>query len=166
MSAPNSGMQYTAHLSRQWLAGVSTAAENAATVDRAGKWGVDGWIGVIHDLVDLQIRTVASVIRTGIAGPWWLETPDDVIPAEPVEVDPRPYPRKIVPVEFVRWGMPDEKIPLASISVEDTLAANAKSFRVTLRDDRYLGSNYVAKFILENLANGSTDCTVKVTVGL
>ncbi|MGA5464198.1 hypothetical protein [Mycobacterium sp. NPDC050041] len=167
MSTPESAVQQVAQMSRFWVNEFNRVAVNASDYDKAGKWGLDGWIRVFHELIDLQIRTFAGVLQGGIAGPWWLELPENLAPVDPVEVPTaRPYPRTISVSPFARVGRPDITIPPASLKFVNVLPPNAKLFEINLRDDRFIGSNYVGKVTLKNASNGAHDSTFEVTVGL
>ena len=167
MTSPNSGLQHVAQLSRGWFNEVNRVAVNASEYDKAGHWGLDGWIRVFHELIDLQIRTFAGVVQGGVAGPWWLEPPENLAAPDPIEVpDARSYPRTISVSTFVRVGRPDVVIPPAGLSFDSVLPPNAKLFEITLRDDHFIGANYTGKVTLKNAANGAPDSTFEVTVGL
>lgn len=174
MSTPFTGMHLIAQFAREAsnnvstaASGVSAAAATASETDKAGKWGIDGWIRVFHDLIDLQIRVFANVLQTGISGPWWLSTTDELAAPEPVEVpNPQPYPRAVTLSEFTRLGYPNVKIQPAGLSVEPLLPANAKQLVITLRDERFIGSNYKGTITLTNPATGAPEVPFEVTVGL
>lgn len=174
MSTPFIGMHLIAQIAREAsnnvstaASGVSAAAATASETDKAGKWGVDGWIRVFHDLIDLQVRTFANVLQTGISGPWWLQTSDELPPPDPVVVPtPAPYPRRVTVSEFRRVGYPDVKIPPAGLSFEPVLPANAERFMITLREERFIGSNYKGTITLTNPATGAAEVPFEVTLGL
>jgi hypothetical protein len=138
-------MQRTANAMRGALREFNTITENASKTDKAGEWGLDAWIRVIHELVDLQVRTSAAVVQAAISGPWWTEPLDDEPqPSEPVEVDATNYPRTLQAASaFVRIGWPQMVIPAHSIGFDpEVLPAGAQLFRVVLKDYRYVGANY------------------------
>jgi hypothetical protein len=139
-------MQRTANVMRGALRDFNTITENASKTDKAGDWGLDAWIRVIHELVDLQVRTTAAVLQAAISGPWWTEPVDDEPqPSDPVTVEvPRNYPRTLHAASpFVRIGLPRTAIPGHSIAFDpEVLPAGATEFRVVLKDYRFVGANY------------------------
>ena len=138
-------MQRSANAMRGALREFSTITENASKTDKAGQWGLDAWIRVIHELVDLQVRTSAAVLQAAISGPWWTEPVDyEPQPSDPVEVDATNYPRTLQAASpFVRIGLPRMAIPAHSIGfVPEVLPAGATEFRVVLKDYRFVGANY------------------------
>jgi hypothetical protein len=152
---------------RGYLDEINTITENASAVDKAGGWGLDGWIRTIHDLFDLQVRTFAAVLQAGIAGPWWaIESPDEPLPAEPIKVKSEPYSRKLSALNFARVGLPGTKIPSYSLGFNpEILPAGAEEFRIVLKDDRFLGANYKGTVLLTPMSGANPD-EVEVTVGL
>lgn len=167
MSAPLNGIRLIAQIAQETSRSVSTAAATASETDKAGKWGVDGWIRVFHDLIDLQIRVFANVLQTGISGPWWLSTTDELSAPEPVEVpNSQPYARAVTVSDFTRVGYPDVKITPAGLSFEPVLPANAERLVIKLRDERFIGSNYKGTVTLTNPATGAAEVPFEVTVGL
>ncbi len=127
---------------------VKTITENASRTDKAGDWGLDGWIRTIHELVDLQVRTGAAVLQVALAGPWWTEPLDEEPqPSVPIIVEPKDYPRTLQAASaFVRIGLPQTTIPAHSIGFEpEVLPARATEFRVVLKDYRFVGANYKGK---------------------
>jgi hypothetical protein len=167
MSVPHSGLHYAAQASRGYVNEINRVAINAAEYDKAGKWGLDGWIRVIHELIDLQIRTFAGLLQGGVSGPWWRDAADSLPPLDPVQVpDARPYPRTIAFSTLVRLGRPDIKVLPGSLRFERILPPNAQQFEITLLDDRFIGANYKATVTLTNALNGAPDRTFEVTVGL
>jgi hypothetical protein len=145
MTAPRMRMQRTASTMRGALREFNTITENASKTDKAGEWGLDAWIRVIHELVDLQVRTSAAVLQAALSGPWWTEPVDyEPQPSDPVEVDATNYPRTLQAASpFVRIGLPKMAIPAHSIGFDpEVLPAGAEAFRVVLKDYRYVGANY------------------------
>jgi hypothetical protein len=138
-------MQRTANAMRGALREFSTITENASKTDKAGEWGLDAWIRVIHELVDLQVRSSAAVVQAAISGPWWTEPLDDTPqPSDPEKVAATNYPRTLQAASpFVRIGQPQTAIPAHSIGFDpEVLPAGAEEFRVVLKDYRYIGANY------------------------
>jgi hypothetical protein len=138
-------MQRTANAMRGALREFSTITENASKTDKAGEWGLDAWIRVIHELVDLQVRSSAAVVQAAISGPWWTEPLDDTPqPSDPEKVAATNYPRTLQAASpFVRIGQPQTAIPAHSIGFDpEVLPARATEFRVVLKDYRYIGANY------------------------
>jgi hypothetical protein len=167
VSAPFNAIQQSINIARESLTSLSAAATTASETDKAGTWGVDGWIRVFHDLIDLQVRAFANVLQTGVSGPWWLQTSDELTPPDPVVVPTAaPYPRAVTVSDFARVGYPDVKIPSAGLSFEPVLPANAERFMITLRDERFIGSNYKGTVTLTNTATGAAEVPFEVTLGL
>jgi hypothetical protein len=138
-------MQRTANVMRGALRDFNTITENASKTDKAGEWGLDAWVRVIHELVDLQVRTTAAVLQAAISGPWWTEPVDEEPqPSDPVTVGARNYPRTLQAASpFVRIGLPRMAIPAHSIGFDpEVLPAGATEFRVVLTDYRFVGANY------------------------
>jgi hypothetical protein len=138
-------MQRTANVMRGTLRDFNMITENASKTDKAGEWGLDAWIRVIHELVDLQVRTTATVLQAAISGPWWTQPVDDEPqPSDPVKVNSKNYPRTLQAASpFVRIGLPRMAIPAHSIGfVPEVLPAGATEFRVVLKDYRFVGANY------------------------
>ncbi len=163
-------MQRTANAMRGALREFSTITENASKTDKAGDWGLDAWIRVIHELVDLQVRTSAAVVQAALSGPWWTEPVDyEPQPSDPVGVDATNYPRTLQAASaFVRIGLPQMVIPAHSIGFDpEVLPARATEFRVVLKDYRYVGANYRGTVRLTPAADPkATPHDKEVTVGL
>ncbi|MFA5708891.1 hypothetical protein [Mycolicibacterium sp.] len=142
---------------------------NAAADDKAGKWGLDGWIRTIHDLIDLQIRTVAGYLQTAGAGPWFGGLgPGKPWPSEKVFVEPAKFPRRLDAVGFRRVGRGDDTVDSALIEFRPAvLDANADHFRVYLRDECRIGANYTGtvRFTRADGIPAALD-PLPVTVGL
>jgi hypothetical protein len=171
MSGPKFKVQQTANIMSGMVREFNTITETASKTDKDGDWGLDAWIRIIHELVDLQVRTTAAVLQVAIAGPWWTEpSDDDPQPSDPVKVKKeRDYPRKLQAASaFVRLGLPQTTIPPTSIGFDpEVLPAKGKEFRVVLKDQRFVGSNYEGTVVLTNEddPNAEPD-TQEVTVGL
>lgn len=171
MTAGRVQARAAANLTRGYVDQVNAIAQDAAQADNAGKWGIDGWIRLIHNLLDLQMRTYATAVDIALAGPkWWLEQPStDPGPSDPVSVPKATYPRTISIVEPLRRvGRPDVVIPGQVVHfIPDALPADATSFEIRLTDQRYVGASYVGKVRLRRSDGGGRDsCTVSFTVGL
>jgi hypothetical protein len=171
MTGPKNRMKRTAGVMRGAARDFKTITENASKVDKDGDWGLDAWIRTIHELVDLQVRTSAALLQAAIAGPWWIEPPDeDPEPSDPVEVEPKDYPRTLQAASaFVRIGLPQMAIPAYSIGFDpQVLPPNAREFRVFLKDYRFVGSNYEGTVRLTNANDPSAASPdeEKVIVGL
>jgi hypothetical protein len=163
-------MRRTANVMRGALRDFNTITENASKTDKAGDWGLDAWVRVIHELVDLQVRTTAAVVQAAISGPWWTEPLDDEPePSDPIEVDERDYPRTLSAASpFVRIGLPETAIPARSIGfIPEELDAGKTEFQVVLKDYRFVGANYKGTVRLTP-ADGTTaePEDMDVTVGL
>jgi hypothetical protein len=170
MSQPRNRMRQTANVMRGALREFSTITESASKTDKAGDWGLDAWIRVIHELVDLQVRTSASVVQAAISGPWWTEPLDDKPqPSDPETVVATNYPRTLQAASaFVRIGLPQMAIPAHSIGFDpEVLPAGATEFRVVLKDYRYVGANYKGTVRLTPAADPkATPYDKEVIVGL
>lgn len=157
---------------RGYLSQVNTIVERAARTDEAGRWGVDPWITIVHDLIDLQIRTAAGGVALGLAGPWWLKPVDREPAISPaIEVAPQPYPRVLSAAEpFERIGRRGVTLPTAAIEfVPPVLGPEASSFRIKLTDHNYIGANYRGKVGLRRADTGAIGApgpTISVTIGL
>jgi hypothetical protein len=124
---------------------VDAISKKAAEADEAGKWGMDGWIRLIHDLLDLQLRTYVTVLKTAIAGPWWLprpaEDPSPEVFGVPAKGDARKF--KIVK-SFHRLGVPGEVIDDNKIVFDPVIVQPGDTqFTISVSDDNYIGANYV-----------------------
>lgn len=138
-------MRRTAHVMRGAMSEFTTITRTASNTDKAGDWGLDAWVRIIHELVDLQVRTGAAVLQAAMAGPWWTGEPDEhPEPSEPVTVEPKRYPRTLEAVSaFVRVGLPQTRVPASSIGfIPAELPAGATEFQVVLKDYRFVGANY------------------------
>jgi hypothetical protein len=170
MTTPKHRVRRTATVMRGALRDFNTITQTASKTDKDGDWGLDAWVRIIHELVDLQVRTGAAVLQAAIAGPWWTDpSDDDPQPSDPVTVDPTNYPRHLeAESAFVRVGLPQMMIPAHSIGFDpEVLPANAAEFRVVLKDYRYIGANYKGTVRLTNATNpAATPCHKEVTVGL
>jgi hypothetical protein len=169
MNTRNMRNRQAKQMLRGYLNEVNTITENASVEDKAGRWGLDPWIRIVHELVDLQIRTAAAVIQGAVAGPWWLQATPGQLEPETVDVKrSTPYPRFISASPFVRVGQPTTVIPPASLDLEpDMLPAGATQIQVRLKDYRFVGANYTGKIMLTDARDRSAKPqTVEVTVGL
>ena len=81
-------LRVAGNVTRGYVDQINAIAQDAAQTDNAGKWGIDGWVRLIHNLLDLQMRTCATAVDIALAGPtWWLEQPStDPGPSDPVTV--------------------------------------------------------------------------------
>jgi hypothetical protein len=145
-----------------------TIVKNAADEDRAGTWGLNGWIRTIHDLIDLSVRTSAAVLQGAVSGPFWAEQPDEPLPSEPITVPSTTYPRTLKAAGFERVGLPGVKLPDYCVGFQPpVLPAGKTDFRIVLRDYRFVGANYTGKVILTSLTDvGAKSDEMPVTVGL
>jgi hypothetical protein len=153
---------------RGYMNEVNTITQAASVDDETGRWGLDPWIRIVHELVDLQLRTTAAVIQGALAGPWWLQQTSEELDPEIVDVESAPYPRIVSASAFSRVGQPKTKIPPASLDLEpDVLPAGATQIQIRLKDYRYIGANYKGKIMLKNPNDPSgKPQPVEVTVGL
>jgi hypothetical protein len=164
-------MHRTANVMRGALRDFKTVTENASKTDKTGDWGLDAWVRVIHELVDLQVRTTAAVLQAAIAGPWWTEPVDDEPePSDPVKVDDaKDYARTLQAASpFVRIGLPQMAIPARSIGFKpEVLQAGETEFQVVLKDYRFVGANYEGKVRLTRTDDPkAAPEDIEVTVGL
>jgi hypothetical protein len=170
MTGPTNRMGQAASMTRGYLREFKTITENASKTDKDGDWGLDAWARIIHELVDLQVRTGAAVLQAAIAGPWWSAPSDDEPqPSDPVTVEPASYPRALQAASaFSRVGLPQTTIPAYSIGFDpEVLPAQATEFRVVLKDHRFIGANYTGTVRLTNTSNPTAaPVTKEVTVGL
>ena len=89
-------MRQTADSTRNYFQEFKAITEKASKTDKAGEWGLNAWVQIIHELVDLQVRTGAAVLQAAISGPWWSEPLDEEPePSDPVEVTAANYPRTV-----------------------------------------------------------------------
>jgi hypothetical protein len=153
---------------RGYMDEITTIVDNASVEDKEGRWGLDPWIRIVHDLVDLQVRTTAAVIQGALAGPWWATPAPEGLDPEPVDVEPANFPRIVSASPFTRVGQPMTVIPAASLDLEpDVLPAGAKQIQILLKDYRFVGANYEGRITLTNASDPKAEPeTVEVTVGL
>ncbi|GAY14940.1 hypothetical protein [Mycobacterium sp. shizuoka-1] len=172
MSAPQPQLQRPASVIRGYFDQINEIAQDAARRDDAGRWGIDGWVRLIHNLLDLNMRTYAGAVQVALAGPsWWLQpTSTQPIPPDPIEVPTaKPYPRSVSIVKpFERIGRPEIRIPLQALSLQPAiLAPGQTSVQIVLTDDRFTGANYTGALRLRRADGGGQDTEmVTVTVGL
>jgi hypothetical protein len=170
MTAPKNRMNQAANLTRGYFREIKTITETASKTDKAGEWGLDAWVRIIHELVDLQVRTGAAVLQAAISGPWWSEPLDDEPqPSDPLTVKATNYPRTLQAASpFIRIGLPRMAIPAHSIGFDpEVLPAGATDFRVILMDYRYVGANYEGTVRLTPVSDPkAAPDEMKVTVGL
>jgi len=171
MTTPRPQLQRPASVVRGYFDQINGIAQGAARRDDDGKWGIDGWVRLIHDLLDLNMRTYAGAIQVALAGPsWWLQpTSTQPIPPDPVDVAPQAYPRSVAIAEpFTRVGRPDIRIPLQALTFQPAiLPAGQTSIQLLLTDDRFTGANYTGSLRLRRAdGTGQDSETVTVTVGL
>jgi hypothetical protein len=151
-----------------YMGEINTIAKNASVEDKVGRWGLDPWIRIFHDLVDLQVRTGAAVMRGALAGPWWLQPTPETLDPVPVPVPFADYPRIATASAFVRLWMPEMVIPAASLDLQpDVLPAGATQIRILLKDYQFVGANYKGTIFLRNVDNPKAQpVPVEVIVGL
>lgn len=168
MSTRKARTRQAKHLMRGYMDEITTIVDNASVDDKEGRWGLDPWIRIIHDLVDLQVRTTAAVIQGAVAGPWWATPANERLDPEPVEVEPADFPRLVSASPFSRVGQPKTIIPVASLDLEPhVLPAGAKQIQVLLKDYQFVGANYTGNITLTNVSDPTAEPkTVEVTVGL
>jgi hypothetical protein len=169
MSSRDTRTRQAKQMLRGYMNEVNSITENASVDDETGRWGLDPWIRIVHELVDLQLRTTAAVIQGALAGPWWLQQTSEELDSETVDVSPSaPFPRIVSASAFVRVGQQKTKIPPASLDLEpDVLPAGATQIQIRLKDYRYIGANYKGKIMLKNANDPRAKSqTVEVTVGL
>lgn len=171
MSSPGPQLQRQAGFVRSYFDQINGIAQDAARQDDAGKWGIDGWVRLIHNLLDLQVRTYAGAVQAALAGPsWWLQpVSTKPIPPDPIDVPKRAYPRSVsIEKPFERVGRPDIRIPLQAITFEPpVLGASVAQVQIVLTDDRFTGANYTGALRLRRTDGDGRDSeTVTVTVGL
>lgn len=168
MSSRTTRTRQAKQMLRGYMNEVNTITENASVDDQTGRWGLDPWIRIVHELVDLQLRTTAAVIQGALAGPWWLQQTSEELDPEIVDVESAPYPRIVTASAFSRVGQPQTKIPPASLDLEpDVLPAGATQIQIRLKDYRYVGANYKGTIMLKNANDPSAKPDpVDVTVGL
>jgi hypothetical protein len=141
---------------------------NASTTDKAGEWSLNGWVRVIHELVDLQVRTYAAIVQATISGPWWTGAINEPLPPDPVTVKAAKYPRKLTLSTFRRVGYPQTTVAPPSLGVEPSiLPAGVDEFRIVLNDPRFVGANYQGTVTLTDASGaGMKAQQIEVTVGL
>lgn len=172
MSASKSHISGGARAFQGMVGQFGAIVEKAVRTDEQGVWGVDPWITLIHDLIDLQIRTTANVVQLGLAGPWWLQPPNWEPPlSDPIAVTPAPHDRVLTVAEpFARIGRAGSKIPDTAFAFEPAvLPAGAKSFRMRLIDTDYVGANYAGKIGFRRTqpgGPGGSEPPLSIVVGL
>ena len=169
MSTRKARTRRAKHVMQGYMDGISTIVDNASVDDREDRWGLDPWIRIVHDLVDLQIRTTAAMIQGAVAGPWWATPTNEKLDPVPVPVKPADFPRLVSASPFKRLGQPTTIIPAASLDLEpDVLPAGAKQIQILLKDYRFVGANYKGTITFTNVNDPTAKSTppVEVTVGL
>jgi hypothetical protein len=170
MTAPKNRISQAANMTRGYFREVKTITETASKTDKSGEWGLDAWVRIIHELVDLQVRTGAAVLQAALSGPWWTEPlEDEPQPSDPVKVDAKNYPRTLRAASpFVRIGLPGIAIPAHSIGFDpELLPAGASEFRIVLMNYRYVGANYQGTVRLTPVSDPkAAPDEIRVTVGL
>jgi hypothetical protein len=162
---PSGTLQQQEDTARALLYQLDVIADAAAAEDKAGKWGLDGWIRTIHNLVDLQVRAYAAILQTSLAGTWWKKLFfGEPWPSEPIPVDPQPFARDLRADTFRRIALPKRTIPPSLIGFRpEYLPPGATQFRMYVKDYRYVGSNYTGDVYLTSRAT-TLPVTKKITV--
>ncbi|HEY2198782.1 MAG TPA: hypothetical protein VGH69_13965 [Mycobacterium sp.] len=166
---PSGTLQQQEDMVRALLYQLNVIADEAAAEDKAGKWGLDGWIRVIHNLVDLQVRAYAAILQTSVAGSWWKKLFfGEPWPSEPVKVDPEPFARDLRAGAFRRAFLPRRTIPPSLIGFRpEYLPAGATQFQMYVKDYRYIGSNYTGDvFLTSRYTTPPVSTKITVTVGM
>lgn len=150
------------------FAQLNAIVDEAGREDRIGTWGVDGWIRTIHDLIDLQVRTYAAIVKGAIAGPWFGESPfNDPLPSETFSAGSADCARSVEVSDFVRIGVKTARVPASCIGVlPPFLPADVDEFVLYLKDHRYTGANYRGTVTIRNLDGTPGEHAHEVTVGL
>jgi hypothetical protein len=134
---------------------IGEISEDAEATDEAGRWGVDGWIRLIHDLIDMQIRFAATATEAVIEGPMWAHN-------RPYETDllrakrATPYERRYEIVDrFAAVGNRKLEIPEDLMEFDPpTLPPGQSRFRVRLKTTprnqvaAFQGANYEGRIWL------------------
>lgn len=172
MTNPSTPLQPLTQLFSGMMNRIDDISTQAADTDEAGDWGLDGWIRVWHDLLDLQLRTAAQLLTASIAGPWWLAPPSPGDPqSEELRVDPADYDRTFrVVAPFERLGAEGECIPDHAVTFHPSvLLANEGTFRIGLANNDFLGANYTGTIGLcraTDAPDAAPEETHGITVGL
>ncbi len=162
---PSGTLQQQEDMARALLYELNVIADSAAAEDKAGKWGLDGWIRTIHNLVDLQVRTYAAILQTSIGSSWWKKLFfGEPRPSEPIKVPSQPYARDLRAGTFSRLALPKRTIPPSLIGFRpEYLPPGATQFRMYVKDYGYVGSNYTGDVYLTSRAT-TPPVTEKITV--
>ena len=166
---PSGTLQHQEDTLRELLYQLNVIADAAAAEDKAGKWGLDGWIRTIHNLVDLQVRTYAALLQTSLDGVWWKKLFfGEPLPSERIPIDAKPYDRDLRAGTFTRLALPKRTIPPSLIGFRPPyLPAGATYFRIYLKDYRRIGSNYTGDvFWTSRATTPPVSDKITVTVGL
>jgi hypothetical protein len=168
MSGRSMKIQQQADMMRGVRDQLTTIVKKAADEDKVGTWGMTGWSRLIYDLIDLSVRTYASILQSAVSGPFWAEQPNEPLPSPPITVKSKSYPRGLKAAGFERVGLPAVKIPDYCIGFQPSvLPAGKTDFRIVLRDYRFVGANYTGRVILTSLTDvGAERDEKEVTVGL
>lgn len=171
MTVQNTLLQQQAEMVHGILNRVDEISRNAAVQDDSGRWGLDGWIRTMHDLIDLQIRSYAMVVQAAIVGPSvWLRPPaGDPRPSEKVPLGRPTGSCTAEIVEVTQVGRPGVAVSKSIIGVRPVvadLAPNEAHVEVYFTDDRFVGANYAVKLRLINTADPSVEGLKEVIVGL
>jgi hypothetical protein len=170
MTGPGAPLRRGSQFAYGVLDQIGTIAGNAAREDQQGTWGIDSWVRLVHNLIDLQIRSSAAAVQAAVGGPWWVQ-PTDVDPnsADDVELPDwaKTYPVTIGALgPFTRIGRPSETLDAKHISFEpELLAPGVNRFKIGLKDNRVLGANYRGEVGLF-LRGTEPEVTYPVVVGL
>jgi len=166
---PSGTLQEQEDMVRALLYQLNVIADAAAAEDKAGKWGLDGWIRTIHNLVDLQVRSYAAIMQTSIGSTWWKKLLfGEPRPSEPIKVEPEPFVRDLRAGTFRRLALPKRTIPPSLIGFRpEYLPAGATQFQMYVKDYRYIGSNYTGDvFLTSRYTTPPVSKKITVTAGL
>jgi hypothetical protein len=168
MSTGRARTRQAKHVMRGYMEGINAIVDNASVDDRENRWGLDPWIRIVHDLVDLQIRTTAAMIQGAVAGPWWATPANETLDPVPVPVPDADFPRLVSASPFKRLGQPTTIIPASSLELEPhLLPANATEIKILLKDYRFVGANYEGTLMFTKVNDPTVTLpSIEVTVGL
>lgn len=171
MTLPRPDLQRAAGATGGYLNQLNAIAQDAAGRDDDGKWGIDGWVRLIHNLLDLNMRTYAGAVQAALAGPSWWLTPVSTkpIPPDPIVIPKLPYLCSVsISEPFTRIGRPDIRIPVQALTFHPhILGPGETSIHIVLTDDRFTGANFTGTLRLRRADGaGQESLPVKVTIGL
>ncbi|HTY32859.1 hypothetical protein [Mycobacterium sp.] len=170
MTTPPTSPQAQAAGAQQFLNQVTQLwVEAGEKSDSAEGLGIDGRIALVHRLCDLSVKGWAALVQFAIQTPFLSGGSSGSakpLPSEPITVPATSYPRQLkAKGPFVRVGLPNITIPVSAIGFDPPfLPAGFTQFQIVLKDDNYIGANYMGTVLVSTQALAPDE--IPVTVGL